>query len=419
MSTARTYVPNGTLAQLFFNRDHPEAVVAAGGAVLVPQDLTAILGVGLALQYSIVAGLPTYHGEVADEEAMLALHDTSGSTPTPRWVKPGDLCTRTDAPGVFWICARNNGQAAADWLALPSAALLTTLLAAKADAAAMATALSGKAASDHTHPLSGLTQSGAADGQVATWSAADGWHAATPSGGGGGDTAVPLGDEIVADAPVAYWRCDDATGALVDSSGGGLDLSISGSVTRNHTRLVRGMAGSHVLWSSGYATRAGAPLPVPMDGSWTIELCLLLTGTVGSELGLFAIGGSGSENESANYQIYSALTSSRTPRMIWEYGEGANVLTDCDVQIPIGQMTHIAWIKDGQTAAISCYINGRCMIRSGYAAEPTGGAGSTIDIGRASAGGTMSNTVVGHVALYDTALSTGRIEAHAVAAGVM
>lgn len=42
----------------------------------------------------------------------------------------------------------------------------------------------------HTHPLSDLTQSGATDGQVATWSTiANAWIAATVSGGGGGGGA--------------------------------------------------------------------------------------------------------------------------------------------------------------------------------------------------------------------------------------
>jgi hypothetical protein len=52
-----------------------------------------------------------------------------------------------------------------------------------ADTTGLQTALDGKAATSHTHPLSALTQSSATSGQVATWSGTA-WVPQTPSGGG-------------------------------------------------------------------------------------------------------------------------------------------------------------------------------------------------------------------------------------------
>jgi hypothetical protein len=54
-----------------------------------------------------------------------------------------------------------------------------------ADTTGLQTALDGKAATSHTHPLSALTQSSATTGQVATWNGTA-WVPEDPSGGGGG-----------------------------------------------------------------------------------------------------------------------------------------------------------------------------------------------------------------------------------------
>lgn len=58
-------------------------------------------------------GTGVYHGEVADEDGMLAL-----STSSSFGVWPFDMCKRADI-GTVWMCISNNGGLASDWLEFP------------------------------------------------------------------------------------------------------------------------------------------------------------------------------------------------------------------------------------------------------------------------------------------------------------
>jgi hypothetical protein len=240
-----------------------------------------------------------------------------------------------------------------------------------------------------------------------------------PSGGGG--SSATLEDEITTDAPTAYWQLTETGGNLADSAGGGRTLTVTGSPVYAFCQLVRNLTSKGLKVVHGaYASRASDNLGVtpPWTGSWSVEFVVMLPENIGAEFGCFTYGASGSETEATNYQIYAAMTASRCPTLIWEYGAGNNVTFSPQIVLPIGFKAHIVWTKDAVNKIVKCFVNGICVYSSNYTQEPTGGSSSTIDVGRASTGSTVTG-VLGHVAVYMGAvLSDARVMAHAVAAGV-
>lgn len=90
-----------------------------------------------------------YHGDVADEAAMLALDRPAYG----HGCFPGDTCRRTDLPGSpVMLCIGGYGTTAADWVQQSDQSALVAAVAAKADTTALAaletatnTALAAKA----------------------------------------------------------------------------------------------------------------------------------------------------------------------------------------------------------------------------------------------------------------------------------
>lgn len=419
----RVRPPISSLWDIARNRD-----VTTGVGKLIAQDLSITTDrLGVWRQWEMVAGWPVDHGTVADQAAMLALHTFAESATTqtlPRYVAPGDSCTRANDPGWRWHCMRGHGTALADWERRP-----------------LGGALEGLAVSGHTHAISDINLlqdelDGKQDELTISTAGAALLNVATPasekipqinpdgtislvdmSGGSSGNTLVI---EILADSPTAYWRCNEASGNVLDSSGNALDLTLSGAPIRSFSRLARGLSDEHVRWTDTYAARSGAlGVATPWSGSWSCEFMLLLPSALDLDQGVLSVGGVSSEDESANYQLFAAITSSRQLTLIWEYDGGANVIHTPPTTLALGTRNHVIWTKDSVAKVVRCYLNGVCIFVSAYTQEPTGGSASTTEIGRNSTAGT-STAVLGHVAVYaGTVLSSARVQAHAQAAGVM
>lgn len=125
---SRVTPPIGSDWDIAKNRDH----VAAGTAgKLTANDFTATTTgrEGLWIEYKMLAGFPVDHGEVADEAAMIGLHNWAAdplTTASYHYVVPGDSCTRTDDPGFRWHCLAGNGLWTAQWERRPLAAAVAT-----------------------------------------------------------------------------------------------------------------------------------------------------------------------------------------------------------------------------------------------------------------------------------------------------
>jgi len=137
----RVTPPTGGLHGLAENRDH-----TTGAGLLTAQDMSVTTSgrLGVWMGYSLVAGFPADHGEVADEAAMITLHDWDDDAHERaqyHYVAPGDSCTRADDPGYRWVCLGNHGYSLADWERRPLGATVSDL---RTDVDAMEIELAGK-----------------------------------------------------------------------------------------------------------------------------------------------------------------------------------------------------------------------------------------------------------------------------------
>jgi len=264
----RVTPPTGSDHDLAINRDH-----TTGVGLLTAQDLSVTTSgrLGVWMGHTMIVGAPADHGEVADEAAMLALHDWSDD-PHARavyhYVAPGDSCTRTDDPGYRWHCLSGHGRYLTDWERRP---LVAPIAALEARADALEIELDGKADATHTHPLSELTPSGAATGDVATFNGTS-WVPLAPSAGG----SITSDSLITAAVPAAWFKAnagvEEADGDPAEDTDGvarWLDQSGNG----NH--LVQGTASMRPV----YRTAQRGTLPVVrFDGSDDYLICSAFAG---------------------------------------------------------------------------------------------------------------------------------------------
>ena len=448
MSIERTNPITGTEVQRRWLQANAATIEAAEeGASIGAQELhTSVDGAGLKRVFRCHENIGrTYHlGTVANEAAMLALD----SPLTSHACLPGDTCFRSDSQQIM-RCVSNYGVSVGDWEAVSSSADpagtaatavsehntatdshadIRTAIARNADHSALSNVLPSPASQNHLTDdeleFFGTLPSTISDlmSNVEEVDADFVSISYNPSGGGG--SSATLEDEITTDAPTAYWQLTETGGNLADSAGGGRTLTVTGSPVYAFCQLVRNLTSKGLKVVHGaYASRASDNLGVtpPWTGSWSVEFVVMLPEGIGAEFGCFTYGTSGTsgtETEPTNYQIYAAMTASRRPMLIWEYGAGNNVTFSPQIVLPIGFKAHIVWTKDAVNKIVKCFVNGICVYSSNYTQEPTGGSSSTIDVGRASTGSTVTG-VLGHVAVYMGAvLSDARVMAHAVAAGV-
>ena len=123
----RVTPPTGGIHALATNRDY-----TTGAGLLTDEDLSVTTSgrLGVWMGHRMIVGEISDHGEVADEAAMLTLHDWPDDPHTRavyHYVAPGDSCTRADDPGWRWHCMRGHGTALADWERRPLGATVAAL----------------------------------------------------------------------------------------------------------------------------------------------------------------------------------------------------------------------------------------------------------------------------------------------------
>ena len=205
---ARTYVAPGTVWDVARNRDH-----TTGAGALIPQDLCATTDrAGVWLQWTMLAGFPVAHGEVADEAAMLALHTfgmDSADNPSPRYVAPGDSCLRTDDPGWRWYCLSGHGLTLSDWERRP-----------------LAGALTGLATSGHTHTIAQVEGlSGALESQQST---IDGQQEEIDALADRQLSDSGEGVSLIASTPLGLRKLVAGAGVTIALVGGAIEISAEG-----------------------------------------------------------------------------------------------------------------------------------------------------------------------------------------------
>lgn len=236
---------------------------------------------------------------------------------------------------------------------------------------------------------------------------------------------TPLDTEIMADSPTGYWKMTDASGGFQDSSGNGFHATtLVGSLNYQWGHLMGPLPTTKFTQNpdasaerhAGTASLCG--IAAPWSGDITVEAVVTL-GNVDPQIGcVFGVADVG-ETEAANYQFRLGCNSSGALAVFWEYNAGTNMDTSSGCVLKPGLTYHIAAVKDGTAKVVDFYINGRRVSQVAFTNNPTGGTTATTTLMGAAAGASENwRGTGGYVALYASKLSSDRIMAHAIAAGV-
>ena len=143
---------------------------------------------------------------------------------------------------------------------------------------------------------------------------------------------------------------------------------------------------------------------------------MLLAGPAAQFVG-FQVGELAVETEASNAQCYVYIDTNRALGVIWEYGSGSNVQhVAAYTPLAIGQ-PYVVAARKGE-GVLRIYLNGRCVYAGTYTQQPTGGSSAYTSIGSNSSGSGVTQTLLGPVAVWGSALTDARIRAHAIAARV-
>ena len=229
---------------------------------------------------------------------------------------------------------------------------------------------------------------------------------ATSSGGG-----TTYSQTVLADSPLAYWRLGEASGtSAADASGNGRTgsyvasptLGVPGALSESNTAV--GFNGSSQYVNVPY-TAALNP------AQFTVEAWAYVTGGQGAYRSIVT-SRDYSTNNARGFVIYAAADNT------WQFWDGAGTGWGIVYGPPVtlSQWTHLVGTYDGTTMRL--YVNGALI-----GATPSGYVQNTQRPLRIASGRTESTPTfylpgrVDEAAVYGSALSATRVQAHFAAAG--
>jgi RHS repeat-associated protein len=245
---------------------------------------------------------------------------------------------------------------------------------------------------------------------------------------------------VIGDGPVAFWRLDDgAGGTAADRSGSRLNGVIQGAVGLGNAGLVPGYGG-HSMTFDGFTQFIQAPsIPALQGGSArTVELWLK-TWDGNSDMTLFNSGNLGVNGQAFNITLRTSGSvggnpPKTTPGLYVElWGDDVYVP---DLNLTDGNPHYVAVTLSG--AAMSVYVDGTTpagtvwngtawsamvaqpftlpLATNTFAGQVTiGGVPDAPQIGGATAQELMYQGTLDEVAIYNTALTAARVQAHRTA----
>jgi hypothetical protein len=228
---------------------------------------------------------------------------------------------------------------------------------------------------------------------------------AASMGGSGGSPGVGGGSsyvaEVLADQPLGYWRLGEAQGALmaVDASGNGRDGSFVGSVELGAPGAIAGdtaarfdgvsrvTIGDHFDFASSFTVEAWSNQNVSTQIGYQ-GVCAKLDVILGEGYVLYT-----TDPFHAKFTVWSGDM------------PGHAALGN---PIPMGSFTHLVGVYDGTNVHI--FING-IELAVAPSPGPVADTDAVFEIGFSPEGNEFEG-VIDEVAVYGTALSAERIEAH-------
>lgn len=216
--------------------------------------------------------------------------------------------------------------------------------------------------------------------------------------------------EVLADTPAAYWKLDDATGTTATDSSGN---ARHGTYHGTPALAADDVFGHACPTFDGVNDRVALPaLNIAAGGAYTVEALARADALVSEAEVISETYGGGSDGVLASIGI--KIGTATTPGLItagsYSGGEGSPAWTWHvleDVPWVVGDPHHLVYTHDGTTARF--YVDGALVDTATFNIF-----GSTLawNIGVKYDGSTFWNGAIADVALYGTALSLARIEAH-------
>ena len=266
---------------------------------------------------------------------------------------------------------------------------------------------------DYTQPGNGIeATTGGTD--VATFASASVTNNSTQSSG------AAYEDEVLADSPVGYWRLGETSGTSAADLGSAAQAgTYSGGYTLNQTSLLASdTANKSVLLngSSGYVDCTANSAFSFAGGNMTAE-CLVKFASFPSDgssawlLGKAYDGGSSKVGYSLRLEVASGVKTLKVESYdgATAYGTTFNVSG-----WTTGTVYHVATTYDGTNWKL--YVDGSLVATTAGSGPQS--SSRPLNIGRESTtfgDGAYLNGTIDEVAVYGTALSAGRIAAHAAA----
>ncbi|HEX5591491.1 MAG TPA: LamG domain-containing protein, partial [Candidatus Limnocylindrales bacterium] len=204
-------------------------------------------------------------------------------------------------------------------------------------------------------------------------------------------------DAVLADNPLAYWRLGEASGTLADDAVGSANGTYTGGFTLGQPGALTGDPNTAVLLNgtTGYVRAPQLSLP----GTITLEAWARPTAYPGDSALV------GQWNGASGSMLY--VTSDFGGRVhMWV--NGASIFAPAP---PVGAWHHYVGTYDGTNARI--YIDGALAAGPTPLAGPLTTAPRFFEMGTYNnGGGGKFNGRIDEVAVYSSALSASRIQAH-------
>jgi RHS repeat-associated protein len=224
---------------------------------------------------------------------------------------------------------------------------------------------------------------------------------------------------VLSDAPMAYWRLDDSSGtSATDSSGNGLAASYAGGVRLVASGALRGDSDSGVAFDGVNDDVKRAPVTT-QTSNVTMEAWIYWTGccfNFGAGPILVYNGNSGSNGYGLMISAGGGGSCGVSNQLfVLEGGVTCNADGAGGI-VPTNQWVFVAATRSS-SGVWTTYVNGVATTSSSSSPAPVAPTSGSTSIGASGLGG--SNNFAGRideVAVYNTALSAARIEAHYAAA---
>jgi hypothetical protein len=225
----------------------------------------------------------------------------------------------------------------------------------------------------------------------------------------GTDASPSYAATVLADAPLAYWRLGESTGTVAnDETGHGYAALVGVGATWGAAGAIAGDSNGAIHLSQD-GLNAGIAFDFAGNAPYTLEEWFSAEVVDGTYRHLFSKNDEGADGGREEYGVFVQATETL---VLERFVDGTSVKAHAAIP-PLNQYTYVVATYDGATLAL--YVNGTL---ASTASDPRAQLSKSVPeyMGcKATQDGVLQG-LVDEVAIYDHALSAGRVKVHWAAA---